>query len=273
MLRLGFTESALLFFFYLDNILDFSNKDIYRNHQEKYINWLYSTSGFYDREINGDYFNFDPIIIKKSPTYNAYFFKLLEVLKNYKYNVVLCLIKFEFLEIELESFFKYINYHEKINKYTTVLNCLDNKKVLIINNLGSLMKKQFESGNINLICPEFPKNVRSIDFYENGYSFLNNGNDDNILDTCKKICTILKSFEFDVAVISCGAYSCLFADYISEELKKEIYVVDGMLPEYFGIITNRCLKLNNNVINEYFINVPDEMKPPNYLKIEDGCYW
>ena len=36
------------------------------------------------------------------------------------------------------------------------------------------------------------------------------------------------------------------------------------------------MKHNQNKINnpEYWIlNIPDEYKPENYMKIENGCYW
>ena len=53
MYRLGYTESTLLFVYYLNTIhnIDYIDKNL--------VNWLYSTSGFYDKKIKGDYFNFD----------------------------------------------------------------------------------------------------------------------------------------------------------------------------------------------------------------------
>jgi hypothetical protein len=33
-------------------------------------------------------------------------------------------------------------------------------------------------------------------------------------------------------------------------------------------------KFNNFENKEYWVTtIPDEYKPPNYEKIEDGCYW
>ena len=150
---------------------------------------------------------------------------------------------------------------------------MENKNILIINNLGSLMKTQFESGNIDKICNEFPKNVKSIEYFENGYSFLNSGPDSSLLETAKHIIEKIKDLNFDGAIISAGAYSCIIADDINKKLKKETFLMGGNLPLYFGIITKRITIYYKEFINEYFINVPDSMKPLNYEKIEDGCYW
>ena len=135
------------------------------------------------------------------------------------------------------------------------------------------MKNQFESGNIDKICNEFPKNVKSIEYFENGYSFLNSGPDSSLLETAKNIIEKIKDLNFDGAIISAGAYSCLLADDINKKLEKETFVMGGVLPLYFGISTKRITMYSNEFVNEYFINVPDSMKPLNYEKIEDGCYW
>jgi hypothetical protein len=273
MIRLGYTESTLLFFFYLDNfyIID---KNLYIDQQNNLINYLYSTSGFYDKKIDGDYFNFNTEIIKKSEIYNKYFTKILYFLKNYNFNILLCFHNVnENLLVYKDLFLEFLNYNNKINKYTNIFEFMENKNILILNNLGSLMKQQFESGNIHKICPSFSKNVKSIQYFENGYSFCNSGMDENILETFEKLTEKFQNFNFDGVVISCGAYSILLAEYIIHFLKKDVFLIGGDLPNYFGIITNRGLYFNKNDINEYFINVPENMKPINYEKIENGCYW
>ena len=52
MYRLGFTESTLLYFYYLDNIIEFPYKYLYRQNQYELCKWLYKTSGFYDKKID-----------------------------------------------------------------------------------------------------------------------------------------------------------------------------------------------------------------------------
>lgn len=271
-LRLGFTESTLLFFFYLDS-LDIDNT-MYIDKQNELCNWLYSTSGFYDKHIKGSYFDFDPIQIKKSQTYNEYFNKLLNILKNNNnFHLELCFHNIhDSLLIYKENFLNYIHYYDKQSKPDFYI-FLNNKNILIINNLGSLMKKQYDSGNMKKINTNFPDQVKSIQYFENGYTFFNNGPNQNILEATKILCNKINNFIFDAAVISAGAYSCLIADYIVTHLKKDVFVCGGSLPLYFGISTLRVKKFHKDQINEYFIVVPSELKPEGYLKIEDGAYW
>ena len=271
-IRLGLTETTLLFVYFL-NLSGINNQNCI-NTQRNLCNWLCSTSGFYSKEIIGTYFNFEHEKVKNSQTYNSYFGKLLNFLKeNNNYHLELCFHQLpDDLLIYKEKFLNYIHYYDK-QKKCDFLQFLDNKHILIINNLGSLMKKQFESGNIKKINSNFPDNVKSIQYFENGYSFFNNGPDQDILVTANKLCNKIKLLEFHGAVISAGAYSFIIADYILNNMKKTVYVIGGGLPFYFGISINRTKHFHNNSINEYFIDVPVEMRPEGYEKIENGCYW
>jgi hypothetical protein len=276
MIRLGYTESQLLFYYYLDKTNVFDKKE-YEDRQNNLINWLYSTSGFYDKNVPGTYFNFDAKNIKSTETYNKYFEK---VLKNIK-SINNCKIKLNFHNSDMDpipqeikdDFNKYININNKVSNYSNVLSFMSNKKILIINNLSSLMKKQYESGNVKKICPDFPDNIIDIKSFEIGYTFLNSGPHKNILQTYRRICRKIKDIEFDGAIISAGAYSSLLAYHISTKLKKEVYVCGGDLPNYFGVKTLRADIHHSHLINEHWIPVPEHMKPANYKKIEDGIYW
>ena len=271
-LRLGYTETTLLFYYYLDSLK--ANNSSYKKSQNKLINWLFSTSGFYDKNIVGSYFNFDAKKIKKSDVYNSYFNKLLKIVKNKNTHLQLCFhnISSSLLEYK-ENFLKYIDYYHKPPN-PNILRFMDNKNILIINNLGILMKQQYESGNIKKICPEFSDSVKSIKYLHNGYSFLNNGPDSSILETSENLCNQIRTIDFDGAIISAGAYSSLLFDFIVSTLKKKVYVIGGELPLYFGIITKRSTIENySDKIHEYLISVPSEMKPLNYKKIEGGTYW
>jgi len=273
MIRLGFTESTLLFYYYLNKFNLISNES-YKDCQNNLVNWLYSTSGFYDESILGSYFDFDTNHIINTDLYNKYFEKVLKNIKNTN-----CEVIFNFHQMNetvmpfKEDFFKYINYWDKKSRYSDIFSFMSNKKVLIINNLSPLMKQQFESGNITKICPEFPINVKKILCFENGYSFFNNGPHRNILHTYRILKRKIKKLDFDCAIISAGAYSSLLAYHILTKLGKEVFCCGGNLPDYFGIITKRTQLFNKDKINEFWITVPEEMKPEGYMKIEDGCYW
>lgn len=268
-LRLGFTETTLLFYFYLDTIVnDDSIKLLYNGSQNGLINWLYSTSGFYDKTIIGDYFNFDGIKCTESVCYNNYMNKLLNIIK--KTTIVrLCfhginqnLIKYK------EQFIEYLGIDGSIItggcRKEDLYNLIENKKVLIINPLSPLIKEQYDNNNVKYVDSKFP-NVENIISYENPYTFFNSGPDDNSFETVYKICNDIKNLDFNVAVISSGAISSLLAEYINTELGKDVLVYGGMLSIYFGIDKN-----NNNI---GWISVPDKYKPLNYQKIENGRYW
>jgi hypothetical protein len=135
------------------------------------------------------------------------------------------------------------------------------------------MKQQFDSGNLHKIHPEFPKNIKSIQYFENGYTFFNNGPDSNILETVDNLFNKIKKYDFDGAIISAGAYSCLLADMIITKLNKTVFVIGGGLSYYFGISNKRTKIFHSNEINDFFIEVPEHLKPLGYEKIEDGCYW
>lgn len=269
-LRLGFTETTLLFFYYLDQKK--INNAKYIELQSSLINWLCTTSGFYDKKINGSYFNFNANEIKNSEIYKKYFNKLLTITKQNNCFLELCFHQIDNNIISLkEDFLKSINYYEKLSP-TSLFDFLENKHILIINNLGSLMKKQFENGNVNKIHKNFPNNIKSINYFENGYSFFNNGPDNSILDSFSKICEKINKFSFDGAIISAGAYSCLIADFIINNLQKKAFIIGGELNSVFGIKCKRK-NLSDMENQQYLISVPKEMKPDGYEKIEEGCYW
>jgi hypothetical protein len=280
MLRLGLTETTLLFYYYLENILNLDlNKLQLIVSQNNLINWLYSTSGFYDKTINGTYFDIDVKKAKESHIYNYYFSNLLNIVKNYDKNVQLNFhnIPEDFFKHK-EEFNKYLNCENKGEPLTHnilfVYKFIENKRVLIINNLGILMKQQYENGNTQKINKEFP-DVINIDYINPGYTWLNNknGKDKNFIITLNKICKNIENVinNFDVAIISCGAYSAFIMNYIYNIGKKECVVCGGELCNYFGISIER----NNpsRIVKEYHIFVPDELKPVDYKKIENGTYW
>jgi len=279
--RLGYTESTLIFFYFLDKYCKNANKQHYREQQYNMLKWLYSTSGFYDKSINMDTASVDAIL--GSRVYNNYFNMLLNIIKKYKKDVQLNFHKIhdELTQNYMDLFYKFI---EKPNKKVLIdnsylFNFIKNKKIIIINNLGVLMKKQYENGNLKKIYSDFP-DVESIDFINIGYTFFNNGPHASILDGVKHMYKLIDDkllvSDADSFIISSGAYSVLLANYIKQKYKKNVVLVGGKLAVFFGIKTNRGLLHQKKIINDkqdYFISVPDSMKPPKYNLIENGCYW
>lgn len=264
-LRLGYTESTLLLCYWLDTHC----KD--ESGQLRSVNWLIKkwlcvTSGYYDM-------NSKPNEILYSQTLKDYLSNLLRIVKASDYK-----IKFHFHPIDRykERSRKLCDFIEQSSKHSPISfnNFVQNKHILIVNNLGCLMKQQYESGNLQKANKTFPTTVKSIQYFENGYTFFNKGPHNNILETTQDICNKIKDFEFDGAIISAGAYSCLIADFIKNEMNKEVFVEGGDLATWFGIKTKRAKLIKKSyLIKENFIEVPDHLKPEGYKKIERGAYW
>ena len=282
-LRLGMSESSLLFFYYLDkHIIEESSKlpwvstlpknfkdSSYLHEQNVYLNWLFSTSGFYDKEIHGEYFNFYGCeILRNSKVYRKYFESLLQFIQNPNVLIELnChMMSPVLVDIRKNHFGKLFN---KCESPPNLFEFMTMKNVLIVNSLSPLMKLQFDTGNVFQSVPEFPKNVCSIQCIQTAYTFFNDGPHENIFETCDAIYDkVMRKKGFDAIIISVGAYSSLLTQKLAATSRFQIFVIGGGLPKYFGIATKR-----SPAENEFFISVPENYRPKNFHLIEDGCYW
>jgi len=283
-LRIGMTESTLLFIYWCEKDKKMNFREMKEEMKDAMIRWFYTTSGYYDKSIKGNYFNAehgnsDPEI------YIKYFDKLLEFFINADY---LCLLFHIFNNEEKiihenkniiqlkEEFKKYINNNIlKSIPAEIIYDFIKEKNILIISPFSPLVKQQIDTGNCKKIYNNFP-NIKNVFVYRHMYTFFNDGPNQNIFQTCDKIFNdiiqLINTDLYDSVIISCGAYSNLYADKFFN-LKKNVCTIGGELHDYFGIMNNR----NRNSITtnqEYWINyIPDEYKPEGYMKIEDGCYW
>ena len=288
-LRLGYTESDLLFTYFVVNIarekIDIMYDDFLRVNTENMLKWFYSTSGFYDKsmtQIN--------IYCFFSENFNNYMKKLINIIKN----STKCILYFhdyikeyyryfgELVEFFQDKVFSYAWYDDVLkfkieyDKYYNLDEFMQNRKILIVNPLSELMKEQFNNGNVYNANNEIFPPVQKIVSYKNKYTFFNNGPNNNIAETyyqcCKEISNINE--EYDCAVISCGAYSCLIASYISNKLNKDVFVIGGLLNNKFALKTERLHEHQPGFIcNSHWIDIPDYLKPDGYKNIENGCYW
>lgn len=299
-LRLGFTESTLLYIYYMNNIkkcIQYEGDDYYtlKRLVEELITWLYNTSGYYNKNDNLANMTFETL--HSNDHYINYMNKLVNAIK--KSNV--CCFALHKLPdkyyVEYIHFFNaYLNYKLLIvGQYTLDFknlpfdynsNCLyiinNSKNILVVNPLAELIVSQFNNNNVfhvnkpNNSRTIIPKAINKFIGISNKSTFFNNGPDNNNIETFEKLCEEINkvSNDYETAIISCGSYSLLIADYISK-LHKNVIVLGGSeINALFGIKHKRFLDSNPNfVYNEHWIDVPEELKPDNYKKIEDGCYW
>jgi hypothetical protein len=272
-LRLGFTESSLLFIYWLNNYNNINNKELIES-KKNLIKWLYTTSGYYDNTIisyymDAEHESLDPVI------YIEYMEKLLNFIKNSDIFQI-CLHRFEKTNKYIDTFKNLINIKSDYINYKTVYDFIANKNILIISPFSQLIKDQIDSGHVKKINNDFP-DIKNIYIYRNSYSFFNKGLHNNILETVTNIIdeiTLNIVDDYESVLISCGAYSCLLAEKLYN-MGKNVCVVGGDLQTYFGILNGRSREKNYHINNpEYWIvNIPEEYKPKDYMKIENGCYW
>jgi hypothetical protein len=278
-LRLGMSESSLLLLYFIEKYTSGYNSKLLIQNRKHILNWLFSTSGYFDTEVKGRLFDFDKEYDKiiNTKTYNTYFEELLHFIKNNEFK------EFYFKCHDLgvfckciPIFYKYINKNQSLYDIRSILyKELDNKRVLLMHNLSDLMVERYNKGIIKKIYPEFP-NIDIIIPFKIGYTFMNTPMNDcsNIIDRAELIEYVMNEFiethKINMVIISCGAYSNIFARKLHKKHIQYI-TVGGELEHEFGIIINRHDK--HPEINEYFIRVPDELKPENHHEIENSCYW
>lgn len=262
--RLGFTESTLLFCYYLRTHLKIPITEDLIKYEINFIQWLFNTSGFYDLDFTN---NYDYV--------NSYNYKKLmnELFKSSKdsHHTRFLLHNTQFSKYS-PTFYNNFNIGEYSS--TIVLNemisFMKDKNVLIINPISTLIKNQYDNGNA-IKLNNLPK-VKSIQCYNNEYTFFNNQfnpnqKNRNSFEYVKSIMPQIKQIECDCVIISCGGVSSLIAN----RLDKDYLIIGSHLLEFFGIKHERIRK--ENKYNEHWVEVPDELKPPNYKMIENGCYW
>lgn len=289
-LRLGYSESDLLFTYFIVHYsckkIDIFKDIFIKDHTVNILKWFFSTSGYYDKtisDINIEVF-FSTIFI--------YYMKKLEAIIK---TSTVCLLHIHDYYRDYYSFFgEFVEYyeskifceiwyneigkfHSECEKHYNIYEFMKNKNVLIINPLSELMKMQFTSGNVYKINNQkiFPP-LKNILFYKNMYTFFNKGPGENITENYYNICNDISNIkeEYDCVIISCGACSCLIANYIYTNYNKSVFVIGGDLNNLFGIKNQRFIELNPTITyNDYWVEVPNGLKPEGYKNIENGCYW
>jgi len=260
--RLGFTESTLLFCYYLRNELKIHINEELVKYEASFLEWLFSTSGFYDLSFN---YNYNYV---ESPMYQNLMNEFFQMSKQ---------STFTRFAIHDSTFSKYLpdfyknfnvvdyNFNKIVDEFYTFVR---DKNVLIINPMSKLMKKQYESGNLFNIN-DFPR-LNTVQCYVNEYTFFNKcNNSNNSFEYVETIIKDINSLQYDCLIISCGAISSLIANRIDTDY----LIIGSNLLTIFGIKHDRINNEYQNKYNEFWVDVPDEYKPKEYKMIENGCYW
>lgn len=94
-------------------------------------------------------------------------------------------------------------------------------------------------------------------------------------DALEKMCGDIAKFDFDIALIGCGAYGMSIGAFIKRELKRKAVHLGGMTQLLFGIKGRRWegIPKYDALFNEHWVR-PFESDTITAAKtIENGCYW
>ena len=151
-------------------------------------------------------------------------------------------------------------------------NSLSGKRILVISGFS----KSFEMQHARI------KKVFPISAYPEFFAeFINSpistgGLSDglNWVDHLERMKREMETKDFDVALISAGAYAMPLAHY-AKKMGKIGIMCGGELQLFFGVIGKRWEQMEKvtKYKNEYWIRPSESERPANWREIEDGCYW
>lgn len=155
---------------------------------------------------------------------------------------------------------------------------LKGKKVLVVHPFVESIKAQYEQKRPLLfkdpdVLPEFGeliliKAVQTMaDSEDNRFS--------NWFEALKYMENEIDKYDYDIALIGCGAYGMCLAAHVKRMGKQAIHLA-SMTQMLFGIYGRRWVEQEPEYlpyINEYWIRPGKNEKPKGAQRIENGCYW
>jgi 5'(3')-deoxyribonucleotidase len=233
--RTGLSEGSLLYNNWLKKF------NLYREDTEaEFINWLYSTSGWYDKDIRGSYFDIDVEAVKGSDNYRMFLEEYHEALKGSDLFHLMLHSSWHLNGLEKQA--------EFCKQYSETNRCywndvpflqaiIKDKKVLVISSIAELISDKYRVFGFNTPQTHF-----------------NTGPHKNSWETLEWMFDKLPK-NYDIALISCGSYGVLLADMLVNDGKDAITIGSGIY--------------NLFPVGE----IPEKYRPNGWEKIENGRYW
>ena len=237
---------------------------LYGSYSQKWLNWLYSTSGFFS--TNGQ--NLSDV--------DRYAQMTLDAVSNCDINC--CRFDNEIGIINIQGLKESVNVdwydlYTDFNPQNTWLSALENKKVLIISSISNSIRKQYKNKDkLFTHCNLLP--VIEIIYYPTLQTQLGrNCGFKSWFNAYEKMLYDIESIDFDIALIAAGAYGYPLASDIKDMGKQAIELCTGIYP-IFGIKvkTQAIIRKVSMMYNKNWI-FPIEEAPKEYMKIEKGAYW
>jgi len=174
----------------------------------------------------------------------------------------------------LEPFYSCLENEKPWSQY------LINKKVLIISPFIESFKKQLNNKFQIFKDPNkkiFLDNQEFV-FYKTYQTNAGNKLHNNWFETYNLMVNDINNIDFDIALVSCGAYGLPLCNYIKTKMNKSAIYIGGGLQLLFGVMGERWgnNEMWNRIIRENdtkFIKPSGDEIMKNFNKIEGGCYW
>ena len=155
-----------------------------------------------------------------------------------------------------------------------------NKRILIITSHEQTTNKQIDNiENIFISKSIFDKETTKFHVYKPPQQ--NGGNHDGQswlvhFDIMKReLSELIREFDFDIALVSCGGFGMPVCDFIFSDLKKSVIYAGGSLQLWFGIMGSRWKNSPeiSKHVNAYWRWPVEEDKPKRPELCEGNCYW
>lgn len=252
--RTGLTEGTLIFNEWLKQF------GLYREKTEdEFINWLFSSAGWYDKDIRGRYFDIDVGQARESDNYQRFLREFRDSLRGS-----------EILHLMLHSSYhlhgldKIVQFADELSPNASYYDYwsdpavlephIPEGKILIANSFAPLIAEKYNNKKYNNKKYGGKEYGWDITPYATPQTHFNTGPDKDSWETLDRMTDDILKMDFDIALVSCGPYGCLLVDRLYKEGKWAMTVGSGLktlMP----------------------VDVPDGYKPEGYMQIEDGRYW
>ena len=272
-IRAGNTELLLCFLLFLEK----QNIDVDRSHLRRFLKHLYASSGYFDQDAS----ELEGI----APTLKLF----LNTWKASLQGSELLVLQDSLTEIihicpEQQSVFfdslrlSKLTYRNSFD-YDLLSQLTQDQHTFIASPFAPLIQKQYESGNLQHVRPQFTPSALST--FRFPYLFQNTHyqNSTQALEQLQSDINIqVEQSNSQSIVLSCGCYGAPLADYFYHKGIDAFYF-GGDLQIYFGIMGNRWRTAFEKQAwfekqKPYWVmDVPAEFVPPNPNSIENACYW
>lgn len=169
-----------------------------------------------------------------------------------------------------------LRYFEPWYSQTPWTSALKGKKVLVIHPFVDTIKMQYEKKD--KLFPEYPDLLPEFDLLTLRAVQTIAGNKDERFETWFDALDYMYNeamkYDFDIALIGCGAYGFPLAAKLKQSGKQAIHI-GGVCQVLFGIKGARWDNdpMVSSLYNENWTRPLEHEKPKNVKQVENACYW